>query len=154
MIKLKYSPFMGFPFTQAMQKLASIALPTHTAYSVKKLLDVMQAKRKQIQDDYLSQVVAKFAKKNEDGSLFHPEPSDTNSFDVPAESMDAYKAAEKEFAETEFTIDRAKIPLAALGSASFTAAELSLMEAVIDDGEAQATPGVPAPTPDNVASIR
>ena len=105
MIRLKYSQFMSFPFTQSMQKLANQSFPARTAYAMKKLGDDLQKQRNQISKEYL-ELVDGYATKNADGSLLK-DKNDPGSFDIAPEKIDAYQAAEKDFGEREFVLDRA-----------------------------------------------
>ncbi len=139
MIKLKTSEFMGFSFSQSIQKLSSHAFPVKTAYAVKKIVDSLQRQRNAISDDYL-EIVKKYATKNPDGSIHRPKAEDPNGFDIPPELLDAYKAEEREFGEREFTLDRPQLCLSDLEGLSLSAAELSQLEPLIA-GEPDASTG-------------
>lgn len=130
MIKLKYSQFMGFPFSQSIQKLTSQNFPAKTAYQIKVLADKMQKWREQISKEYL-QIVDKFAMKDAEGKIVHPNPEDKNGFDVAPELMAAYKKAETAFGETEFTINVSQLALADLAKLEFTPAEMGQLDPLI-----------------------
>lgn len=135
MIKLTYDKFMSFGFVQTMQKLNTQPLPTKTAYAIKKLSDAMQVERKNIQDAYLF-MIKPFAKKDADGNILHEDKANPEAFDVADDQMEAYKVAEKEFSSRETAIDRPLVPLSALLGLQFTAAELSVLDGVVDPEDA------------------
>lgn len=130
MIKLKYSTFMGFPFSQSIQKLTSQNFPAKTAYQIRLLADKMQKWREQISKEYM-EIIQTYATKDADGAVVHPNPEDKNGFDVAPERMEAYKAAEAKFGETEFTINVSQIRLEDLAKLEFTPAEMAQLDPII-----------------------
>lgn len=139
MIKLKYNQFMGFPFSQSMQKLTSSAFPVKIAYSIKKIADGLQKQREKISAEFLV-MVAPFTVKNPDGTTFRPKAEDSNGFEIAEDQKEAFKQAEKAFGETEFTLDRPRLCLSELGEIQFSAAELAQLDALIA-GEPDASTG-------------
>lgn len=121
---------MGFPFSQSVQKLTSQNFPAQTAYQVKLLADKMQKWREQISKEYLV-LVDRFATKDAEGKIVHPNPEDKNGFDVSPERMADYKKAEAEFGEIEFTINVSQIQLKDLAKLEFTPAEMSQLDPLI-----------------------
>lgn len=137
MIKLSYGRFMSFPFTQVLQKIAGSQFPIKQAYTIKKLADKMQTERNRISTEYQALMLL-YAKKDEKGEVVHPDKNDDgtpnlNSFDVDDAQMEAYKKAETAFGEKEVTFDFPKFSLDSLASLSFSPAEISLLEAVLQD---------------------
>lgn len=130
MIKLKYSQFMGFPFSQSVQKLNSQNFPAKVAYQMKCLGEKMQAWREKISKEYMA-IVDKYATKDADGKVIHPNPEDKNGFDIKPELMDAYKKDEAAFGETEFTINVSQIQLEDLAKLEFTPAEMAQLSPLI-----------------------
>lgn len=131
MIKLKYSQFMAFSFTQSFQKLSSQNFPARIAYQVKLMGDKMQKKRADISAEYLK-MVDQYATKDADGKILHPNPEDQNGIDIKPELMPEYKKAEASFGETEFTINVSKLMLEDLSKLEFTPAEMSQLDALIE----------------------
>lgn len=130
MIKLKYSQFMAFPFSQSVQKLTSQNFPAKTAYQMKLLVEKMQKKREQISGEYL-QIVNRFASKDDKGEIVHPNPEDKNGFDIKPELMDEYKKAELAFGDTEFTLNVSQLSLDDLAKLEFTPAEMDQLSPLI-----------------------
>lgn len=133
MIKMTYNKFMGQSFTMSIQKVTSIPLPTKAAYSVKKLADKMNEARTRIQAEY-QEMVKPFAKLTDDGQIQRPKDNPM-AFEIIEGQEDAYKAAEKAFGEQEVSIDRPKLFVGEFGDHKFSAAELSVLEPIIDFGD-------------------
>lgn len=132
MIKLSYGRFMSFPFTQVLQKIAGSQFPTKQAYTIKKLADKMQSERNRISEEYKALMLT-YAKRDEKGEVIHPEPEDKNSFDVDDAQMGEYKKAETAFGDRVVEFNFPKLSLDSLAALSFSPAEISLLEAVIQD---------------------
>lgn len=135
MIKLTYKHFMSFGFRQATQKLESQNFPAQTAYELKKMIEKFKKWRKQIHEEYLT-LVDTFARKDEKGEIIRPE-GDPTAFDVPDDQQDAYKKAAEEFEAREITVDRRKLTLDRLGNVQFTPAELTVLDPLFEDEEAE-----------------
>lgn len=133
MIKMTYEAFMGQGFTRVIQKVTSIPLTTQAAYRVKKIADKMQAARAQIQSEYLKEIEP-FAKKDEAGEFVRPD-NNPEAFDIPDEKKDAFLAMQKAFGERMISIDRPKLVIQDLGDHKFSAAELSVLEPMVNFGE-------------------
>lgn len=142
MIKMNYTQFMGLPFTQSIQKLTSQSFNARIAYAIKKIADKMHQQRNKIQAEY-RELIEKFGTKDEKGELVLI-GENKEGFDVPAERMEEYKAAEKAFGETQFTIDRPQLTLEEISKVEFTPAELGHLDPLIVD-EPEACTGAIAP---------
>ena len=104
MITLKYNSFMAYPFVQSFQKLSSQSFGMQTAYKIKLIGEKLMKQREKVQGEY-RELVEKYATRDEKGEMVHPDPKDTNGFDVKPELMEEYKAAETAFGLREFTVN-------------------------------------------------
>jgi hypothetical protein len=128
MIKIKRSQLADLRFVRAIQKLASMPMNTSTAFSIKKIIDILDAARSEMKADYRSEVLEKFSVKDEDGQLVY-EDAEKTEFKV-LEGKDAeLKKAQEEFGEKELELPGVKVNLANL-NVQLSAAELSQLEPI------------------------
>lgn len=113
-----------------MQRLTSQLFPAPVAYQIKLMAEKMQKQRTKISEEY-RELVEKFATRDVEGKIVHPNADDTNSFDVDPAKMTEYKAEETAFGEREFTINVSQISLRDLAKTEFTPAELGQLDALI-----------------------
>lgn len=133
MIKTTYAKITNQNFTRAIQKLASLPLPTKTAYNVKKMVDAIQTARKTVSTAF-EQVVQEYGQKDADGKLVRPK-DDPNGFEIEETKMDEFTKAQDAFGQREIEIPRHKLLLEAFTNVSLSAAELSALDAFFDDPE-------------------
>ena len=157
MITLKYNSFMAYPFVQSFQKLSSQSFGMQTAYKIKLIGEKLMKQREKVQGEY-RELVEKYATRDERGEMVHPDPKDTNGFDVKPELMEEYKAAETAFGLREFTVNVSQLTVKELEKCEFTPAELSQLDALIahppqaEEPIANVVPIKSEPIPDSTAN--
>ena len=132
MIKMKYSQVSNYGFMQAVQRLAGLQLHAKAVYSLKKIVDDLNAKKKVIADEYDADILEKFATRDEKGVIIR---SDDGGFTPKEELSDEFHKAQEAFGEREFTINREKLHLAMLGDARLSVNELNVIEPLFSDPE-------------------
>lgn len=131
-IKLKYSEFMSFGFANAFQKLTQHPYPasSNVGFRIKKIGEIANKMRESIRLEYQA-LLGEYAKKDENGQILHPDPTDINSYDVPEEKAEAFKAAEKAFGEKELTLPRLPLQGTDLGDLKLSAADEGALAGVL-----------------------
>jgi hypothetical protein len=138
---MTYNQVSHVAFMNVMQKLTSTPLPTKVAYQIKRISEGLQQVRNRISDEYETEILNKFAKKNEDGSIFRPDGQGPNGFEIPDEQKAAFQEAQEKFGLREFTLDRFPVPLSALETMRLSVGELTHLEPIYTVEE-QPTPVV------------
>ena len=143
MIKLKYSDFMSFGFANTFTKLSSTTFHSNVAYRIKRIGEECNKVKESIRAEYQA-LLSEYAIKDEKGEFKHPDPSDPNSFDVPPEKMDEFKAKEREFGTKELTIHRLPFQATDLAGLTLSAGEVASLGGLIvfkdDEEEAAVAP--------------
>src|SRR5574343_753696 len=132
MITLKYSELLGFNFSQAMQNLTSMKLPSNVSYQIMKIADAMNKEHAKAHAAWQG-IVNQYAKKDENGKIIPRSESQPDSFTVDEKDQAAFDEAHKVFGATTFTIDRNPLALSDLGHNPMSAAELSVLSAIITE---------------------
>lgn len=145
MIKMSYHEISNFGFTQAVQKLAGTPMNTRLAYAIKKIVDELNRGRKKVSTEYQAEIVAKYAKKDAEGKIIHPE-GHPEAFDIDETHKEAFTKDQEAFGIREYEINRAKLTLADLDNVKLSAQDLSMLEPLYE--------GEPDEVPENVKAIR
>lgn len=143
MIKLTYRQFANPQFSMALQKIMQSPLSTHAAYQLKKLGDAFNAARKKMQTEYHDQVLKQFGKLDEKGEVIVGE---NGQLEIPDERKKEFQDAEEVFFKHEFTLARKKLPLSLFETIKVSAAELGVLDALLEEG-----PDDMAETPEEAA---
>lgn len=132
-IKVTYSEVTNTAFTQAVQRLANTPMNLRMAYSFKKIADAAIKLKKQIAKEYETDLLNKYAKKDEHGKLVVAESHE--GFVVDDANKEAFNKAEKEFGERTASLGREKISLAFLDGygLKLTPADLKALECIFTD---------------------
>lgn len=151
MIELSYEKLSNQGFLNAIQKLAAYPLPIKGAYNVKKLCDSIHKARKEISQEYMDVIVGKFAKKDEQGEAITEDGQIAFKDETP-EEKDAFLKCQEEFGKKLKTISRDKllVGLHIPDSIQLSASDLYTLESVLDFGETEEVPVIPAPPSDTL----
>lgn len=130
MISMKYKELSGNHFLQAFQKLVHAQLPVKVSYQVKKIADAIHKSRDQVKAEYHAEIIAKFAQKDEKGE---PKLDADGSNFLPIDGQkEALDKAHAEFGEKTLEIARPKILACLIEKVAMTAAELAMLDPVLD----------------------
>ena len=107
-----------------------------SAYKVKKLLDFLDRKGKEVQKRYLSEILEKFAERDEKGEIIYGEGN--QGFKIKEAEQDSYQKAQEEFDLEEFVligangVPASKLQLQDLAPITFSAQEIATLEPLVD----------------------
>lgn len=156
-VKIAYEQVGGFEFAQVIQKIAAVPTTTAAANHIRRVINEIEAARKQISAEYKTEIMEKYGKRNEAGELARPE-GDTQGFDPDETKMDEFIEAQKEFGKRTATIKWRPLTPKTLNDVKLSAKELNLLGPLFSEDEGPGLPEsfpFPAPTPNsNVTPLR
>lgn len=127
MIKMSYHEMSNFQFQSAKQKLENAPTDGHTAYRISKIVRELDAKRKEIADEYRKDIIEVFAKRDEKGEYSEHDWT-------PDESrQEEFTKAQEDFGNREFTVRRPKLTAHDVRDAKLSAAELTQLGPILDE---------------------
>lgn len=148
-IKIKYKDLGSFEIQTAIQKIANTAMPAPKAAVISHLIKSAQAVRTQMSEEYKTEVMEKFAQKNEDGSLKRPEGDPQSIIPIEGKEEEMQKAniefGEK-FGELKYMLKDKEIIARPLTPSLLADVKLSPkdLEALKDLYSDEEGPGVPS----------
>lgn len=139
-VQLKYGNLLGNSnFRGAIQKLLASPMEMKQGYAIKRVFDKLDQTTRSIRGaltDFRKEAAEKFAKRNEDGTMFVPEGAEAVDGQMPftpdEKHFEAMMAAEKEFADKTVELDYPQVHFSALGNTKFSPIELVALEGIID----------------------
>lgn len=139
-IKIKYKDVMSFEFNQAMQKIVNTPTEPAKAEQIRKIFKELKNVRDKIGKEYESDIMEKYAQKDEAGKIIRPKSEPTGF--LPVEGKDAeIKAANDTFGDREAAFTVSPLNLAILKDIKLSGKELDALQ---DFYAGDATgPGVP-----------
>jgi hypothetical protein len=142
-IRIKYLTIGSFEFNTVMQKLVRTQTNNKAATHIKQVSKRVDAGRKKIHEEYMTEIVPKYAKKNEDGTIDRTggNEGDLNFFTPKDELMQEFLKAQEEFGKRELVIDWRPLTPSCLEDVSISAHELDAIGEVYTEEEG---PGVPS----------
>lgn len=127
MMKFTYGQVSNNGFVSAIQRLSAAQLPVKTAYTLKRVIDKLESKKKDIGKEWIAllglhaEVENGVAKLGDDGKFIFKTP----------ESEAALTKAEEAFSATEFTLDIAPMHHSQLDGMRFSARDISTLECLV-----------------------
>lgn len=120
MIELTWGLIREPNFMQAMGKLIHSPLDFKEAYHISRIASVIETEQREA-DKLFQTFIKKFA-----------EIDDKGNYKVKKECMDDWTKQTGEFLATKFTVKKTKLDLSKLESIKFTAAEVAMLEPLIE----------------------
>ncbi len=142
MVKMKYSEIMGFPFSQAIQKIAST--PTHGAKAaqIHKVIKQLSAARKEIQKQFWNDIAEVYGKRDEAGKLVRPD-GDEAGFEPIEEKKEELLAAQEAFGNSEVAFNAQPFSLQTLEDVKISAKDLEALGALFTGNADESKPAIP-----------
>lgn len=115
MITFSYAKLNNQNVLNGIKQLSGLVLPFDTATEVMNLTDAVMRQRRAIGEEYYRDILEKFGKKNEDGTLAFQKDADgkpdLSTMELAEETKDQYEQAVKEFDNRTVTLLVNKIKL-------------------------------------------
>lgn len=143
-VKVPYLALSSFEFAQVMQKITSVPTSNANANHIRKIMNEIEAARKIISEAYKTEIMEKYAKKNEAGELIRPE-GDPAGFVTEDGKAEEYAQAETEFAKRMAIIKWRPMTPKTLADIKISAKELNLLGALFTEEEGPGLPEFPFP---------
>lgn len=135
-IKLTYKQASSPQFVQALVSLTKTPMNLKLAYQFKKVTDDVNKLKRTIAKEYEAELVAKYAKKDDQGQLVVN--SAMEGIEVDEKYKEEFEKAEEDFGQKEVILDRDQISLLVLSRhfVSIAPASLNALEPIfLDDLE-------------------
>ena len=134
MISLTYEEIRNKHFSAALVKLgAHSGFNGKQAYHIGRIVDkLLTFEKKCVFDE--NKIHVKYAKKNEDGTLYVPEEKQSINgyYEVDEAKIEDHEAEIKELMKEKIDLDKNKIPLTDLDHTGLTPAQVVAIEALLD----------------------
>lgn len=134
-VTLKYVDISSFEFAQAIQKIAQTPLDNKTACAIRRVTKSLNKVRDEISAKYQSDIVEKFAKKDEAGQVIRPKENPAG-FDVAEGMEDEFVKAQEMFGKNEAVLETKAMTPELLKDIKLSARELEVLNNLFDDQEA------------------
>ena len=141
-IKLKSKNIGGFEFEQIIMKLRNVQTNNKAASHINQVIKKINDARLKLHEEYMEQVVGKFAKRTETGEIDRTggQPGDAGHFNIPDEVMEDFKKAVDEFGEKDVEINWRPLTPSCFDDLKVSAKEIDLLGPLYTEQEG---PGVP-----------
>ena len=131
MITLTFGQIRKRSFATGLAKLYSHdGFTSKDAYTVGKLITKLKQFEKECQEVGMK-LTRKYARKNEDGTLYCPEGHPPGSFEVPEENVEAYKKEAEDLDSLEKKLEYRQLRLAAVEGARLSPDEITALEPLL-----------------------
>lgn len=153
MISLSYKQIRNANFSAALIKLGNHSgFNGKQAYHIGRIVDKALSFEKQcVQEE--NKIHIKYAKKNEDGTIFTPEGRKPGYYEIPEENVENHNAEVDELMKESVQIDKNKIRLSDLDHTGLTPAQMVAIEPLIETEEDNVLTMVKKPTDESQPTV-
>lgn len=139
MIKIQYKQLSDFTTAQTIQKIANTPTSVANANRIRKLVKELQGVRERVSKEYQTEIVDKFADKDENGKA-KTDGNSPSGFAMSEENTAKMPAALEEFGKTEAEIEAMPLNASCLSDVKLSATELESLHGMYLE---EAGPGLP-----------
>jgi hypothetical protein len=149
-LKVKYSVVGSFEFQNLMERLKREKVDNYSACQIHHILKEVQKGRDQITAEFKSEILEKFAKKDEAGKIISESPE--QPYDVADENVEAYKEATEAFGKKDIEVNWTPLNHQHLTKIQLSADDINLLGELFS--EEMQGPGIPQMAVDHRGNVQ